>query len=65
LPCTCSITDQGEAPLHKVKIPRVAVCDPNEIARLGIARALESEGLRVVGTAADAAGSSFAPPTSS
>jgi two-component system, NarL family, response regulator LiaR len=35
---------------------RIAICDPNEIARLGIAHALEGEGLRVVGVAADCAG---------
>jgi DNA-binding NarL/FixJ family response regulator len=35
---------------------QVAICDASEIARLGIARALETEGLKVVGTAANAAG---------
>jgi DNA-binding NarL/FixJ family response regulator len=33
----------------------VAVCDPSEIARIGIARALQSEGLRVIGTAGEVA----------
>jgi DNA-binding NarL/FixJ family response regulator len=32
--------------------PRVAICDPSEIARLGIARALEGERFDVVGSAA-------------
>jgi two-component system, NarL family, nitrate/nitrite response regulator NarL len=35
---------------------QVAICDPSEIARLGIARALQMEGLKVIGTAGDAAG---------
>jgi DNA-binding NarL/FixJ family response regulator len=35
---------------------RIAICDPNEIARLGIAHALRGEGLRVVGVVADCDG---------
>jgi DNA-binding NarL/FixJ family response regulator len=31
--------------------PRIAVCDPNEISRLGIAQALEDHGFAVVGVA--------------
>jgi DNA-binding NarL/FixJ family response regulator len=31
--------------------PRIAVCDPNEISRLGIAQALEDHGFEVVGVA--------------
>lgn len=38
------------------KTPRVAVCDRSEIARLGIARALQTQGLMVVGMAGDAPG---------
>jgi DNA-binding NarL/FixJ family response regulator len=33
---------------------QVAICDPSEIARLGIARVLQAEGLSVVGCAGDA-----------
>ena len=35
------------------ELPRVAVCDPNEISRLGIAQALGDHGFVVVGVAGD------------